>query len=67
MYQAEDVCAVVPLLTRPEHPENLRFLATWTMIVSAGIFAMFWSLYLLLFATFDEGLVLGFHTLDEDQ
>jgi hypothetical protein len=35
MYQSEEVCAVVPLLTRPEHPENLRFIGSWIMLIGA--------------------------------
>lgn len=32
LYQSKEVCAVVPLMTRPEHPDNLRYIGSWIML-----------------------------------
>lgn len=32
LYQSEEVCAVVPLMARPEHPDNLRYIGSWIML-----------------------------------
>uniref|UniRef100_A0A7S0SD04 Uncharacterized protein n=1 Tax=Mantoniella antarctica TaxID=81844 RepID=A0A7S0SD04_9CHLO len=53
-YQTDDVLAVVPPLSRPEHPENMRFAATWIMLCGAGFFGMFWTAYLGMFAVYDD-------------
>ena len=64
MYQSEEVCRVVPLLTRPDHPENLRWIASWIMICGGCLFVFFWIIYLMLFVIFDDGLALPFHAYD---
>ena len=66
MYQSEEVCKVVPLLVRPERYDNLRFIGTWIMLAGASIFFLFWTVYLMLFAIFDDQLSLAFHALHED-
>lgn len=56
MYQPDEVCAPGPLWQKPAHPDNLRFVASWIMAMAAACFILFWTAYLALFATFDDGL-----------
>lgn len=36
-----------------------------SLLAGSGFFILFWTLYLLLFAAFDDRLKLGFHPLED--